>query len=207
MRWPNSPGARPRGKSPGARLRAVGSLGLQPVVNIYVANLPYSATDADLQALFGAHGTVQKSSIVMDRETGRSRGFGFVEMTNDAEGQAAISKLNGSPYNGRPLIVNEAKPREPRVGGVGGAKGVSGPRFSGAGGSRSGFAGAGGESRGGGSSGGGVPRSSGGGGGFSRPSSGGYAPNPDADPGFSRGGGRDRSKDRDREKSDRDSDW
>ncbi len=172
-----------------------------PVVNIYVANLPYSTTDADLQAIFAAHGSVQKASVVMDRETGRSRGFGFVEMTNDDEGRAAITKLNGQAYSGRPLIVNEAKPREPRSGGA------PGSRFSGAGGSRGGYAGGGGESRGGGYAGGGQRGGGGGGGGFSRPSSGGYAPNPEADPGFSRGGGRDRGKDRDRDKSERDSDW
>jgi RNA recognition motif-containing protein len=94
------------------------------VVNIYVGNLPFSTTEQDLQQMFGQHGQVSRASIVMDRETGRSRGFGFVEMPNDAEGQAAIAALNGKDMNGRGLTVNVAKPRE--GGGGGGGRGGGG---------------------------------------------------------------------------------
>ncbi|HLO42475.1 MAG TPA: RNA-binding protein, partial [Phycisphaerales bacterium] len=87
--------------------------------NIYVGNLPYSTTEADLESLFRQHGEVSRASVIMDRETGRSKGFGFVEMTNDAEGDAAIAALNGFNMGGRPLKVNEAAPREQRSGGGG----------------------------------------------------------------------------------------
>ena len=80
--------------------------------NIYVGNLSFEATTADLESAFGQHGTVQKAQIVSDRETGRSRGFGFVEMSDG--GDAAIQALNGSQMGGRALTVNEAKPREAR---------------------------------------------------------------------------------------------
>lgn len=93
------------------------------MTNIYVGNLPFSATEGDLQSLFGAHGQVARASVVMDRETGRSRGFGFVEMPNDNEGQAAIAALNGKDFSGRPLVVNVARPRE---GGGGGGRGGGG---------------------------------------------------------------------------------
>lgn len=93
------------------------------VTNIYVGNLPFNTTEADLQSLFGAHGQVSRASVVMDRETGRSRGFGFVEMANDNEGQTAIAALNGKDFNGRPLVVNVARPRE---GGGGGGRGGGG---------------------------------------------------------------------------------
>ena len=87
-------------------------------MNIYVGNLPYSTTREDLEALFGEFGAVDAARVVMDRETGRSKGFGFVEMADEA-GKAAIEKLNGSEIGGRKAVVNEARPREerPRTGG------------------------------------------------------------------------------------------
>ncbi len=88
--------------------------------NIYVGNLVWSATADDLLALFQEHGKVTRAQVITDRETGRSRGFGFVEMDNDQEAQKAIDALNGAEFNGRPLTVNEAKPREDRGGGGGG---------------------------------------------------------------------------------------
>lgn len=91
--------------------------------NIYVGNLPYRTADEELQSLFEAHGNVISAKIIIDRETGRSRGFGFVEMENDQEALTAIDQLNGQEYNGRTLTVNEARPREdrgPRGGGGGG---------------------------------------------------------------------------------------
>ena len=80
-------------------------------MNIYVGNLPYDASEAKLEELFGACGAVSNAKVITDRETGRSRGFGFVEMSNDDEGRAAIEKLNGTDMGGRDLIVNEAKPK------------------------------------------------------------------------------------------------
>jgi RNA recognition motif-containing protein len=88
--------------------------------NIYVGNLVWDATADDLLALFQDHGKVTRAQVITDRETGRSRGFGFVEMGDDAEAQKAIDALNGADYNGRPLTVNEAKPREDRSGARGG---------------------------------------------------------------------------------------
>jgi len=82
--------------------------------NLYVGNLSYSVKDDELQALFAQFGTVSSARVISDRDTGRSKGFGFVEMPNDDEAQAAIDALNGKENNGRPLTVNEAKPREPR---------------------------------------------------------------------------------------------
>ncbi len=96
------------------------------MVNIYVGNLPYSTTEQDLQDLFGQHGQVEKSSIIIDRQTGRSRGFGFVEMPNEEEGHAAITALNGFDMGGRKLTVNEARPREQTSGGGGGYGGGRG---------------------------------------------------------------------------------
>ena len=96
-------------------------------------NLPYSVDDAVLEELFGQHGTVQSAQVIMDRDTGRSKGFGFVEMGSDAEAQAAIAGLSGKMVGGRSLTVNEAKPREDRGGG----------------GSRGGYGGGGGGGRGG----------------------------------------------------------
>jgi RNA recognition motif-containing protein len=113
--------------------------------NIYVGNLVWDANQDDLYALFQQHGKVTRAQVIMDRETGRSRGFGFVEMENDAEADNAINALNGADFRGRPLTVNEAKPREDR--GAGGAGGVSGGSrgFGGArgggGGSRGGYGG------------------------------------------------------------------
>jgi cold-inducible RNA-binding protein len=83
---------------------------------LYVGNLTYSVGDGDLQTMFGAHGTVQSAQVIMDRDTGRSKGFGFVEMGSDQEAQAAIAGLNGKEMDGRRLTVNEAKPREDRGG-------------------------------------------------------------------------------------------
>jgi RNA recognition motif-containing protein len=89
---------------------------------LYVGNLSYDVTNADLNTMFVSHGTVNSAEIIQDRDTGRSKGFGFVQMGTDKEAQAAISALNGQEQNGRPLTVNEAKPREdrPRSGGGGG---------------------------------------------------------------------------------------
>src|ERR671936_2274215 len=86
---------------------------------LYVGNLTYGVTDSTLEQLFAAHGTVQSAQVIMDRDTGRSKGFGFVEMGNDQEAQAAIAALNGKEMDGRALTVNEAKPREDRGGGRG----------------------------------------------------------------------------------------
>lgn len=105
--------------------------------NIYVGNLPWAATHDDLYTLFTAHGKVRKAQVITDRETGRSRGFGFVEMDDDVEAETAINALNGSMFQGRPLTVNEAKPREER-----GPRGEGGPRGGGGGyGGRGGFGG------------------------------------------------------------------
>jgi cold-inducible RNA-binding protein len=107
--------------------------------NIYVGNLVWDATSDDLYALFQEHGTVARAQVITDRETGRSRGFGFVEMNNDAEAQKAIDALNGAQFKGRALTVNEAKPREDRGGGGGGG-GYGGGR-GGGGGGRGGYGG------------------------------------------------------------------
>ena len=92
---------------------------------LYVGNLTYDVTDAALEQLFAAHGSVQSAQVIMDRDTGRSKGFGFVEMSNDQEAQNAIAALNGQQHGGRSLTVNEAKPREDRGnrGGHGGGRG------------------------------------------------------------------------------------
>jgi RNA recognition motif-containing protein len=81
-------------------------------MNLYVGNLPYTTTEEDLQQMFSAYGTVVRATIVKDRETGRSKGFGFVQMASNEEGTAAMSALNGLEQNGRKLTVNEARPRE-----------------------------------------------------------------------------------------------
>ena len=114
-------------------------------MNIYVGNLPYSATEEDIRALFEPYGQVTRANIVMDRDTGRPRGFGFVEMANDTEANSAIEALNGSQMNGRSLTVNEARPREPRGGGGGFGGGGGGGR-----GGRGGYGGGGGGYGGGG---------------------------------------------------------
>jgi len=88
-------------------------------MKLYVGNLPFTTTSEDLQTLFGQAGTVESASVVEDRETGRSRGFGFVEMATNEDGAAAIEQLNGKDMNGRNLTVNEARPRENRGGGRG----------------------------------------------------------------------------------------
>ena len=105
---------------------------------LYVGNLAYAVTDSDLQQMFAAHGTVQSAQIIMDRDTGRSKGFGFVEMSSPQEAQAAIDGLNGKEVGGRQLTVNEARPREDRGGGgrggFGGGRGGSGRRYGAGGG-------------------------------------------------------------------------
>jgi RNA recognition motif-containing protein len=102
--------------------------------NIYVGNLAWETTADDLLALFQEHGNVARAQVITDRETGRSRGFGFVEMDNDSEAQKAIDALNGQDYKGRPLTVNEARPREDRGGGGGGGGGGRGGYGGGGGG-------------------------------------------------------------------------
>jgi|SRR6516162_3214281 len=109
-------------------------------MKLYVGNLAYSMTDSDLQNLFEQYGAVQSAQVIMDRDTGRSKGFGFVEMGTTEEGQAAIQALNDQEVNGRKLTVNEARPREERGGG-GGGRGRGG--FGGGGGGRGGFGGGG----------------------------------------------------------------
>ena len=111
--------------------------------NIYVGNLVWDCTADDLLALFQEHGAVARAQVITDRETGRSRGFGFVEMDDDAEAQKAIDALNGSNFRGRPLTVNEARPREDRGGGSGGG-GRGGYGGGGGGGGRGGYGGGGG---------------------------------------------------------------
>lgn len=86
---------------------------------VYVGNLSFSVTDSSLQEMFAPFGTVDSAKVIMDRDSGRSKGFGFVEMSSDQEAQAAISKLNGTEVEGRALTVNEARPQEPRSGGGG----------------------------------------------------------------------------------------
>ena len=136
---------------------------------LYVGNLPYSTTSQELNEMFAAHGGVKSADVIMDRETGRSKGFGFVEMNSEEEAKKAIEALNGQKMNGRPLTVNEAKPREdrggggggggfrPRMGGggSGGGFGGGGGGFGGGGGGRGGGGGFGGGGRGGGGFGGG----------------------------------------------------
>ncbi len=114
---------------------------------IYVGNLPFTATSENLNELFSKFGTVDSAKIVMDRDTGRSKGFGFVEMSSGDEAAAAIEKLNGSDMGGRSLVVNEARPMEPRTGGFGGG-GRGGDRGGDRGG-RGGFGGGRGGDRGG----------------------------------------------------------
>src|SRR6478735_6254727 len=124
---------------------------------LYVGNLPYSVRDSDLEQAFGQFGAVTSAKVMMERETGRSKGFGFVEMASDAEAQAAITGMNGQPLGGRSVVVNEARPMEsrpPRSGGYGGGGGGggyggggggfrspygSGPRGGGGGGNRGGY--------------------------------------------------------------------
>ena len=121
---------------------------------LYVGNLSYNIRDEDLQQAFAQYGGVSSAKVMMDRDTGRSKGFGFVEMSSDAEAQAAINAMNGQALDGRAIVVNEARPREERPGGFGG--------------------GGGGRSGGGGGFGGGGGRTGGGGGGFGGGGGGGY---------------------------------
>ncbi len=152
---------------------------------LYVGNLPYSVRDEDLQQSFGQFGAVTSAKVMMERDTGRSKGFGFVEMGSDAEAQAAIAGMNGQPLGGRSVVVNEARPMEarpPRSGGFGGGGGGGGYGGGGGGGDRSGGGGYGG---GGGRSGGG-----GGDGGFRSPYGGGGAGGGGGRSGGGGGGGR-----------------
>ena len=155
---------------------------------LYVGNLPYSVRDEDLQQSFGQFGSVTSAKVMMERDTGRSKGFGFVEMGSDAEAQAAINGMNGQPLGGRSVVVNEARPMEarpPRSGGFGGgggggygggggrSGGGGGYGGGGSGGGGGGYGGGGGGSDGGfrspyGGGGGGGGRSGGGGGGGGR---------------------------------------
>jgi len=127
-------------------------------MKLYVGNLSYATTEDDLRQLFGAYGAPDSVTVISDRGTGRSKGFGFVEMGSDAEAQSAINGMNGQALDGRAVVVNEARPREERPGG-----------FGGGGGSRGGFGGGGGgRTGGGGGYGGGGGGYGGGGGGGSR---------------------------------------
>jgi RNA recognition motif-containing protein len=112
---------------------------------LYVGNLSYTVDSSELEQLFGAHGQVVSAQIINDRDTGRSKGFGFVEMSSDAEATAAIAALNGQQHQGRALTVNEARPREERSGGGGGGGGGRGGYGGGGGGGgRGGYGGGGG---------------------------------------------------------------
>ena len=141
---------------------------------LYVGNLPYSVRDSDLEQAFGQFGAVTSAKVMMERDTGRSKGFGFVEMASDAEAQAAINGMNGQPLGGRSIVVNEARPMEPRPPRTGGFGG-------GFGGGRSGGGGYGGGREGGGGGYGGGGRGEGGGYGGGREGGGG---------GYGGGGGR-----------------
>ena len=127
-------------------------------MKLYVGNLSFNTSNSDLQELFASVGTVESASVVEDRDTGRSRGFGFVEMSSKEEGERAIDELNGKEVDGRELKVNEAKPRESRPGGGGGG-------YGGGGGGRGGYGGGGG-GRGGNRGGGGGGNRGGGDGGY-----------------------------------------
>jgi hypothetical protein len=143
---------------------------------LYVGNLAYSVRDESLQDAFSQFGTVTSAKVMMDRDTGRSKGFGFVEMGSDAEAQAAINGMNGQALEGRAIVVNEARPREDRPGGFrsgggggGGYGGGGGGGYGGGGGGRSGGGGGYGGSGGGGYSSGGGGYGGGGGGGGRSP--------------------------------------
>ena len=135
---------------------------------LYVGNLPYAFRDSDLEQTFGQYGSVSSAKVMMERDTGRSKGFGFVEMGSDAEAQAAIQGVHGQNFGGRDLVVNEARPMEPRAprsggGGYGGGAGGGGGGYGGGGTGGGGYGGGGG-SRSGGGGGGGY--GGGGGGGY-----------------------------------------
>src|SRR3989344_5904576 len=141
---------------------------------LYVGNLPYSVRDSDLEQAFGQFGAVTSAKVMMERDTGRSKGFGFVEMGSDAEAQAAINGMNGQPLGGRSIVVNEARPMEPRPprsGGFGGGGGYGGGRGGGGG---YGGGGGGGRSEGGFRSPYGCGSRNGGGGGGRNGGGGGY---------------------------------
>jgi RNA recognition motif-containing protein len=140
---------------------------------LYVGNLSYNVRDDDLQQAFAQYGTVSSAKVMMDRDTGRSKGFGFVEMGSDPEAQAAINGMNGQALDGRAIVVNEARPREERPGGFGGGGGSRGG-FGGGGGSGGFGGGGGGRSGGGGGYGGGGGGGYGGGGGGRSGGGGGY---------------------------------
>ena len=134
---------------------------------LYVGNLPYSFRDSDLEQTFGQYGAVSSAKVMMERDTGRSKGFGFVEMGSDAEAQAAIQGVHGQNFGGRDLVVNEARPMEPRAprsGGFGGGAGGGGGGYGGGGGGGGGYGGGG--SRSGGGGGGGYGGGGGGRGGY-----------------------------------------
>jgi RNA recognition motif-containing protein len=138
---------------------------------LYVGNLAYSVRDDSLQQAFAQYGTVSSAKVMMDRDTGRSKGFGFVEMGSDAEAQAAINGMNGQALEGRAIVVNEARPREDRGfggGGGGGSRGGGGGYGGGGGGGAGGAGGGGRGPYGGGGGGGGRSPYGGGGGGGSR---------------------------------------
>ena len=159
---------------------------------LYVGNLAYSVRDDSLQEAFAQFGTVTSAKVMMDRETGRSKGFGFVEMGSDAEAQSAINGMNGQALEGRAIVVNEARPREERPGGFGGGGGGrSGGGGGYGGGGGGGYGGGGGAGGGGGRSpygGGGGGRSPYGGGGGGGGGRGGYGGSRSGGGGGSRGG-------------------
>ena len=165
---------------------------------LYVGNLPYSVRDEDLQQSFGQFGAVTSAKVMMERDTGRSKGFGFVEMGSDAEAQAAITGMNGQPLGGRSVVVNEARPMEARPPRTGGGGFGGGGGYGGGGGDRSGGGGyggggdrSGGDRSGGGGGYGGGGRSGGGGdGGFRSPYGGGAGGGGGRSGGGGGGGGR-----------------
>ena len=157
---------------------------------LYVGNLPYSVRDNDLEQAFSAFGAVTSAKVMMERDTGRSKGFGFVEMGSDAEAQAAIQGMHGQALGGRAIVVNEARPMEARPPRRGGGGGSGGGGYGGGGGGyggggRSGGGGYGGGREGGGGGYGGGGREGGGGGGFRSP----YGSGPRGGGGGGRSGG------------------
>ena len=150
---------------------------------LYVGNLPYSVRDGDLEQAFGQFGSVTSAKVMMERDTGRSKGFGFVEMGSDEEAQSAISGMNGQPLGGRSVVVNEARPMEERPPRSGGGGFGGGGRREGGGG---GYGGGGGGGYGGGGGGGGGRREGGGESGFRSP----YGSGPRGGGGGNGGGGR-----------------
>ena len=156
---------------------------------LYIGNLPYTVRDSDLEQAFSQFGSVTSAKVMMERETGRSKGFGFVEMGSDAEAQAAVNGMNGQPLGGRSIVVNEARPMEarpPRSGGGGGYGGGGGGGGGYGGGGGGGYGGGGGGGRSGGGGGGGY----GGGGGGRSGGDGGFRSPYGAGPRGGGGGGR-----------------